>query len=430
MTKSNFWKTLGPGILFASTCIGVSHLVQSTRAGANFGFGLVWAILLANLFKYPFFEYASRYANVTKTSIIDGYHKLGKPVLWLYAIITLATMFFVTSAVGVVTSGFMDNLFGLTQIYADLGVINSGWITPSLVFLVCGGILLAGKYGMLDSIIKVIGSVLLISTMVAFFMVLHKGPQAEVDFSFSLSGDYNTAFPFIIALMGWMPTALDLSAWNSLWTIERIKQTGYAPKLRETQTDFAFGYIVSAILALCFTTLGAYLMFGTGETLSDNAAVFSHQVVSMYTHAMGSFSYWLIAVSTFSIMFGTCIAVLDGYARSAERILFLLIGDKKKEDNITHNKTYNVTLLVLIGVSFAIMYFTVFSPTAETKAFKGLIDFTTTFSFIIAPVIAILNFRLVQKKFIGTAAPTMWMQILSYLGIAFLIVFSVLKLFS
>ncbi len=28
-------KTFGPGILFACTAIGVSHLVQSTRAGAE-----------------------------------------------------------------------------------------------------------------------------------------------------------------------------------------------------------------------------------------------------------------------------------------------------------------------------------------------------------------------------------------------------------
>ncbi|MGB0423931.1 MAG: divalent metal cation transporter, partial [Flavobacteriales bacterium] len=52
---------LGPGILFASTAIGVSHLVQSTRAGADFGYGLLWAILAANFFKYPFFEFGSRY---------------------------------------------------------------------------------------------------------------------------------------------------------------------------------------------------------------------------------------------------------------------------------------------------------------------------------------------------------------------------------
>ena len=45
-------KSLGPGLLFAAAAVGVSHLVQSTRAGADFGFGLLWALLLANLFKY------------------------------------------------------------------------------------------------------------------------------------------------------------------------------------------------------------------------------------------------------------------------------------------------------------------------------------------------------------------------------------------
>ena len=48
---------LGPGLLFAGAAIGVSHLVQSTRAGADFGWGLVWAPLLINLFKYPFLIY-------------------------------------------------------------------------------------------------------------------------------------------------------------------------------------------------------------------------------------------------------------------------------------------------------------------------------------------------------------------------------------
>ena len=43
ISHENILKTLGPGILFASTAIGVSHLVQSTKAGALFGldyFGL------------------------------------------------------------------------------------------------------------------------------------------------------------------------------------------------------------------------------------------------------------------------------------------------------------------------------------------------------------------------------------------------------
>lgn len=51
----NILKKLGPGLLFAGAAIGVSHLVQSTRAGADFGFSLLWVLILSNIIKYPFF---------------------------------------------------------------------------------------------------------------------------------------------------------------------------------------------------------------------------------------------------------------------------------------------------------------------------------------------------------------------------------------
>ena len=47
-------KSLGPGILLAAACIGGSHLMSSTTAGAKFGFSLIGLILLTNLVKYPF----------------------------------------------------------------------------------------------------------------------------------------------------------------------------------------------------------------------------------------------------------------------------------------------------------------------------------------------------------------------------------------
>jgi len=47
--------------------------------------------MLATLLKYPFFEYGSRYANVTGTSIIDGYKRLGKSALVLYFLITIGS---------------------------------------------------------------------------------------------------------------------------------------------------------------------------------------------------------------------------------------------------------------------------------------------------------------------------------------------------
>ena len=71
-----FFKQLGPGLLFAGAAIGVSHLVQSTRAGADYGFGLVWALVLIHIIKYPFFQFGPRYAAATGESLLDGYRRL------------------------------------------------------------------------------------------------------------------------------------------------------------------------------------------------------------------------------------------------------------------------------------------------------------------------------------------------------------------
>ena len=87
--KKRILKSLGPGLLFAGAAIGVSHLVQSTRAGADFGFGLLWAILIAALFKYPFFQFGPRYAAATGETLLDGYKKLGSGVLAISYCISL-----------------------------------------------------------------------------------------------------------------------------------------------------------------------------------------------------------------------------------------------------------------------------------------------------------------------------------------------------
>lgn len=433
MAIKNILKALGPGILFASTCIGVSHLVQSTRAGAVYGFDLIWIILLANLFKYPFFEYASRYANATGTSIIDGYNRLGKWVLLLYGLITIGTMFFVTSAVGVVTSGFMDNLLGISVYFKNKGFEHPEIITPILLFGICFGILVSGKYKVLDILIKVVGSILLISTLIAFTKSLIAGGiQPYEGFVPPDLSDLTTPegighLGFIIALMGWMPTALDLSAWNSLWTVARMKQTGYRPKLKETLFDFNFGYIISALLAICFVTLGANLLYGSPEELSGSSAGFAAQVVEMFTSAMGDWSKWIIGIAAFCIMFGTAIAVMDGYARSSERILEILFLEGKKQNLDNRKREYVISILILSVVSFVLMYFLYFDPSLESKSgFKSIVDLATSTSFVVAPVIAILNFILVQKKYIGEGfTPPLWKKVISYFGILFLTGFSI-----
>ena len=163
MNLRRFLLTLGPGILFASTAIGTSHLVQATRAGAEYGYALLWAILAANIAKYPFFEFGTRYANATGTSLIAGYRTFGKWASWTYLILTALTCAFVMGGVGIVTAAFLDNLFGASQM---LGM-NATPHVAVITFSGCVGILLIGRYAALDKVIKAISLFLLIGTVSA-----------------------------------------------------------------------------------------------------------------------------------------------------------------------------------------------------------------------------------------------------------------------
>jgi len=403
---SNFSKTAGPGILFACTAIGVSHLVQSTRAGAEFGLLLIGFVALANIFKYPFFEYGSRYANATGTSIIDGYRRLGRWALWLYFLITVASMFFVTGAVGFVTAGFFENLF-------RIGFLQE-W-TIVILFAVCVSVLAIGRYGALDGLIKVIAVVLLVSTVSAFLLALWNGPVAPAEgFEPGELWDEAGIF-FLLALMGWMPTALDLSSWNSLWTLERIRQAGYRPRMRETLFEFRVGYVVTAALAVMFVTLGSHIFFGSGEQLSNDNADFAQQIVTLYTQTIGGWSYVIISASAFTVMFGTIIAVFDGYSRALGRTTELLFAKSPSAGTRTRPRAVNALfLLVLAAGSLAVVF-------RFGDNLRELVDFATVLSFVIAPVIAVFNLRLVSGRHLEKAfRPPVPLRILSYGGIAFL----------
>ncbi|MFB5610319.1 MAG: NRAMP family divalent metal transporter [Nitrosopumilaceae archaeon] len=404
-------KTLGPGILFASTAIGVSHLVQSTRAGAEFGFALIAFVMLANLLKYPFFEYGSRYANVTGTSIIDGYKRLGRNALVLYFLITIGSMFFVTAAVGFVTAGFLENLFQIDF----LGI----W-TVVILFIVCAAILTVGKYKALDSLIKIIASVLVISTVTAFVLAVVNGPVGKVEnFEPKIIWDQAGIF-FLIALMGWMPTALDLSSWNSLWTLERIKQTKFRPKLKETLFEFRLAYVITAVLAFLFVILGAYIFFGSGETLPNNNSLFAHKVVTLYSETIGDWSYIIIASAAFSVMFGTIIAVFDGYSRSLGRTIELLFEKKESRVKSYYSKNMYISFILILAIGSFIVIF------QFGDKLKELVDVATTISFLIAPVIAVFNFKLVTGKYLEkNYQPPIWLKVLSYSGIVFLTGFAI-----
>ena len=404
--KKSFLQSLGPGLLFAGAAIGVSHLVQSTRAGAEFGFGLIWALLLVHLFKYPFFQFGPRYAAATGETLLDGYRKLGKGVLIAYYILNFATMFTIQAAVTVVTAGLASQLFGFTN---DIVLWSTLLMFISLIFLV------VGKYKLLDNLMKYIIVILTISTIIAVAVALFSTKAAFDVTQIIPSGAVELTF--LIAFLGWMPAPLDVSIWHSIWSVEKDKTTVVKTKRKDAVFDFNVGYISTLCLGVCFVLLGALVMYKSGETFSNKGGVFAAQLIKLYTNNLGNYSYIFIAIAAFTTMFSTTITTMDASPRAMNRTTKLLFNKELKYG-------YWFWIIFLFTGTFLILkYF--------MDDMGLLIKIATILSFLTAPFYAILNFKLITGKYTPKEhQPGIYLKILSIFGIIFLIGFSIWFLMS
>ena len=389
---------LGPGLLFAGAAIGVSHLVQSTRAGADFGWGLIWALILVNIFKYPFFQYGPRYAMATGESLLDGYHKIGKIFLITYFILNLATMFTIQTAVTIVTAGLASSLFGIT----DNMVVWSLIIT-----IICYIILLLGKYKVLDKMIKVIILILAISTI---FSTGVASINSEEIFSFKQVFPSGSGLVFLVAFMGWMPAPLDISIWHSIWTLEKKKNQKIS--LKESLFDFNIGYFATVILGICFVSLGAFVMYNSGLSFSNSGSVFANQLIELYTSNLGDSFYLIISICAFTTMLSTTITCLDASPRTMSRATQLLTKN--------NNRNYYFHWISALAVGTMLIFYFLLSEMGT------LVEIATILSFITAPFYAILNYKLIMSENMPeTHKPSKSLRILSIIGILFLSIFAI-----
>ena len=397
--KKNIFKSLGPGLLFAGAAVGVSHLVQSTRAGADFGFGLLWVLLLATVFKYPFFQFGPRYAAATGETLLDGYKKLGKGVLAISYAISFLTMFIIQAAVTIVTASLAINIFGTFDLFTW-----SVLITISSMI-----ILLVGKYKLLDGLMKYIILLLTICTLFAVTAALLKNNQA---FSFEQVIPKGTIeITFLIAFLGWMPTSLDISIWQSIWSVEKEKISHQKITPKQAIFDFNVGYIGTIFLAACFLILGALVMHNSEQSFSNKGGVFAGQLIELYTKNLGNFAYVFIAIAALTTMFSTTITALDASPRAMSKANELLFPTKIKLN-------YWFWIVVLSLGTFIILKY--FSDNMGLMVKTG-----TILSFLTAPFYAILNYILITGKHTPKEnRPSIYLKILSICGIIFLVGFS------
>jgi Mn2+/Fe2+ NRAMP family transporter len=378
--------SLGPGLLFAAVSVGVSHLVQSTRAGAIYGLAMLVFIGFGLASKYPACRFGQQYAVATGCTLLEGFRRQGLWSLVLVALITLSAMFTGVAAVTLVTAGIAKVTFNLSL---------SPVFISACILIASMLLLTIGKFHWLDIVIKILVIVMACSTLTATFFAI-----PNIDWTVSaqlLPSQFNlVTLIFIVGLVGWMPVPLDTAILQSIWTVAKAHDSNTRPDWQTSSVDFHVGYFGTTILAVCFLLLGTAVMHGSGVPLEKSAGGFATQLINMYQQTLGEWSKYIIAISALAVMLSTVLTILDGYPRSIA-ILFLRFKSAEdpdaKDDDKAMQSVYISSMMILIAGALTLQLFFITS-------FTALIALATAISFIMSPILALLIHRAMTSTYI------------------------------
>jgi len=360
-------RTLGPGLLYAASAVGVSHLVQATRAGAEYGLALVGVMLVFGLVKYPAIRFGGEYTALAGESLLDRYARDGRAVVFVVVVLVALQMCFTFPAVLALTAGLVSATFKLS---APLAVVAAGLALPVAALVVIG------RYRRVERVTSVLVVVLAGLVVVATLLVAHRVPVSAATFV-PPSIDAGTVF-FCLALAGFMPTPVDGALLASVW-VDARRRAGGRVVGPEARRDFDIGYFGSLALGVAFMVLGTAVMFGTGTSFAPEAPRFSGQVLDLFTAAVGPWVFPLIAAAALAVMLTTVLALADGLPRVMTRALELAGAGRT-------TPSHRILTGIQAVVAVAVIHFLIAS-------FTTFIDVVTFASFLASPVLAWLNHR-------------------------------------
>jgi Mn2+/Fe2+ NRAMP family transporter len=316
MSIRRLWSSLGPGILLAATSIGASHLVFSPQAGALFGYQLLWLVVFSHLFKYPAFEFGPRYAAATGHHLLDGYARIPGPRGWALVVFLLSTL---AQGIGVLAG--VVSIAGMV-LWTWTGMLDTARCSVLLTVIIVG-LLLAGGFSWLDHLNKIMMAILAAATVLAFVPIL---PGPEVLPALVIPSLPPGSIVLVAAILGWMPTGIDVSVWHSFWTLEKIRRSEpgkdpaqaalavRAARLRHALVDMRIGYGLSLGTGVMFVIMGAVHLADRGHELQG--VQYAEALSTAYTNILGRWMVHVFMLTALLAMFSTSYTVIDGFSRS------------------------------------------------------------------------------------------------------------------
>jgi len=288
--------SFGPGIVVVLTWLGAGDIVSSGIAGGNYGYSLMWVLVLSVMVRFVFVSLIAKYqlCNPRGESVLDGLARLHP---WYAPFLALASV-----VMAHVYGAYM--LVGCGETWVKLTGIGTTWQWAMLWAIVALMLIFRPVYSRVELLFKIILAVLAASLLGTALWV---GPNpigiVRGAFTFSLPETVGPFGAMLVAVS--MIGALGGSIMNLAYPYLLELKGWRGPAYRRVQMyDLFLAVVVMIVLNLAVWTLGAELVHG-----SDKAVEGLDDLATLLALVLGEPGRRLFFVGVFAAVFTSLVGI-------------------------------------------------------------------------------------------------------------------------
>lgn len=296
MGFKDYMKAIGPALVISAVVIGPGSITTTSTMGANYGYRMLWVVVLASIAAFFYQLPAIRVTFNTGNSIMESvYVKYGKKVsVPFFGMMLFGTCVFQAS-------NFIGAAMAMNYLVPNISIL--AW---TIIMTLLGGILVwGGKYGMLEDFTKVLVFLMVVSFL--FTAIASKPSPAEI---------MTTGFRFEIPESNWflvlaivattmtpdIPISLSALYKNKYEIPENPAEN---PKLIDrfkklSKIDLIVGSVITALISSAVVICAATNLNPLGITVnsaSDMAGQLT-PILGKYAGILFSLGLWAAAFSS------------------------------------------------------------------------------------------------------------------------------------
>jgi len=388
MTK-NWFKNSGPGTLVAAAFIGPGTVTLCTLAGVNFGFHLLWAMVLSIVATIVLQEMASRLGIISQKGLSEVIRAEIKHPIINKLIMLLILLAIVVGNASYEAGNISGGILGLETITGELRIALGNYslnILSFVVGIIAFILLYIGNYKFLERVLVMLVIIMSISFLITAFLT--KPAISDI-----LKGAITPSFPegsllTILGLVGttvvpynlFLHASLVKEKWNNPNDLKAVR--------KDTIISIALGGLVSMAIIISASSIGL------GEISS--AADLAKSLAPLY----GDFASYFLGIGLFAA--GITSAITAPLAAA-----YVARGCFGWKSGLKSNQFRAVWFLILsLGVVFSSL---------DIKPIE-IIKFAQVANGILLPVVAGILLWMVNKKVVlGNYVNSKFQNILGFI---------------